>query len=240
MNGGIAARVWRGVMGAAVLSALWTVPSVASAQVPTTMIHQGRLLDRAGAGVAGSQSLVYRIYDSATGGTAIWTETLTVTLDDGYFSTQLGSTTPLTPAVFAGRTRFLGVTVGTDPEMTPREPIGSVPFALVAGNVTGDITPTSITVGGTQIVDSTGRWVGASSGPSGPAGPAGPLGPAGVPRVDLGQDMRTYFDHHHTANDTPAVLDERALDQAVAVWTAAVGAMASMRESFGRAPVEAR
>jgi hypothetical protein len=68
----------------------------------------------------------------------------------------------------------------------------------------------------------------------------GPLGPAGVPRVDLGQDMRTYFDHHHTANDTPAVLDERALDQAVAVWTAAVGAMASMRESFGRAPVEAR
>lgn len=179
MNGGVAVRVLRRVVGAAVLAAALAAPGVASAQVPTTMIHQGRLLDRAGAGVTGSQSLVYRIYDSATGGTPIWTETLTVTLDDGYFSTQLGATTPLTPAVFAGRTRFLGVTVGTDPEMTPREPIGSVPFALVAGNVTGDITPTSITVGGTQIVDSMGRWVGASSGPSGPAGPTGPAGPMG-------------------------------------------------------------
>ncbi|MDB4932618.1 MAG: peptidase, partial [Myxococcaceae bacterium] len=67
----------------------------------------------------------------------------------------------------------------------------------------------------------------------------GPLAPAGVPRVDLGQDMRTYFDHHHTANDTPAVLDERSLDQAVAVWTAAVGALAVMDGGLGRAPVEA-
>jgi hypothetical protein len=67
----------------------------------------------------------------------------------------------------------------------------------------------------------------------------GPLAPAGVPRVDLGQDMRTYFDHHHTANDTPAVLDERSLDQAVAVWTAAVSALAAMDDDLGRAPVEA-
>jgi carboxypeptidase Q len=66
-----------------------------------------------------------------------------------------------------------------------------------------------------------------------------PMGSAGVPRVDLGQDMSTYFDHHHTANDTPAVLDERALDQAVAVWTAAVRGFAAMDGDFGRAPVEA-
>ena len=169
----------RRALGALVLAAMCAVPAVAVAQVPSTMIHQGRLLDRAGAPSTGSQSIVYRIYDSATGGTPIWTETLNVTLDDGYFSTQLGATTPLTPMVFAGRTRFLGVTVGTDPEMTPREPIGSVPYALVATNVVGDITPSSITVGGMQIVDSTGRWVGASSGPAGPAGPAGPMGPAG-------------------------------------------------------------
>jgi len=169
----------RRALGALVLAAMCAVPAVAVAQVPSTMIHQGRLLDRSGAPSTGSQSIVYRIYDSATGGTPIWTETINVTLDDGYFSTQLGATTPLTPMVFAGRTRFLGVTVGTDPEMTPREPIGSVPYALVATNVVGDITPTSITVGGMQIVDSTGRWVGASSGPAGPQGPAGPMGPAG-------------------------------------------------------------
>ncbi|MBK8693372.1 MAG: hypothetical protein IPN17_14040, partial [Deltaproteobacteria bacterium] len=179
MNRGSRMKTVRRALGALVLAAMCAVPAVAVAQVPSTMIHQGRLLDRAGAPSTGSQSIVYRIYDSATGGTPIWTETLNVTLDDGYFSTQLGATTPLTPMVFAGRTRFLGVTVGTDPEMTPREPIGSVPYALVATNVVGDITPTSITVGGMQIVDSTGRWVGASSGPAGPAGPAGPMGPAG-------------------------------------------------------------
>lgn len=179
MKRGIAGGAVRRAVGAVVLAALGVMPAVAAAQVPTTMIHQGRLLDRSGAPASGSQSVVYRIYDSATGGTPLWTETLTVTLDDGYFSTQLGGTTPLTPAIFSGRTRFLGVTVGADPEMTPREPIGSVPFALVAGNVTGDITPSSISVGGTQIVDSMGRWVGTSSGPAGPQGPAGPAGPTG-------------------------------------------------------------
>ena len=65
----------------------------------------------------------------------------------------------------------------------------------------------------------------------------GPLAPAGVPRVDLGQDMRTYFDHHHTANDTPAVLDERSINQAVDAWATAVGELASMEETLGRAAV---
>ncbi len=66
-----------------------------------------------------------------------------------------------------------------------------------------------------------------------------PLAPAGVPRVDLAQDMATYFDVHHTANDTPAALDEHAINQAVAVWSAAVGELASIDESLGRAPIEA-
>jgi|GEM_PF-1150367 len=169
----------RWTIGAAVLGAACALPMVAAAQVPTTMIHQGRLLDRAGAPVSGSQSVTYRLYDAATGGSAVWTEALTVTLDEGYFSTQLGATTPLTPAVFSGRTRYLGVTVGTDAEMTPREPIGSVPYALVAGNVVGDITPSSITVNGTTVVDSMGRWTGPGMGTPGPTGPAGPAGPAG-------------------------------------------------------------
>lgn len=64
-----------------------------------------------------------------------------------------------------------------------------------------------------------------------------PLAPAGVPRLDLLQDMGTYFDHHHTVNDTPAILNERALDQAVAVFAAVVARVAAMDGDFGRAPV---
>ncbi|MEZ4410433.1 MAG: hypothetical protein R3A52_28720 [Polyangiales bacterium] len=90
---------------------------------------------------------------------------------------QLGATTPIPPTVFGAEARWLNVTVGTQP--SPREAIGSVPYALVAGNAVGDITPTSITVGGTRIVDNMGNWVGPTSGPAGPAGPTGPMGPAG-------------------------------------------------------------
>jgi hypothetical protein len=168
----------RWTFGAAMLAAL-ALPAGAAAQVPSTMIHQGRLLDRAGAAIGGSQAITYRLYDVATGGAALWTEAVTITLDDGYFSAQLGAVTPLNAAVLAGRARYLGVTVGTDPEMSPREAIGSVPFALIAGNVVGDITPTSIRVNGTEVVDAMGRWTGPGAGIAGPAGPAGAVGPAG-------------------------------------------------------------
>ncbi|MDB4930755.1 MAG: procollagen, type alpha, partial [Myxococcaceae bacterium] len=159
--------------------AAWLAPTAAHAQVPQQLVHQGRLLDRMGAPIAGSQSITYRIYDAASGGTQLWSETLTVTLDDGYFSAQLGLMTPFGATVFNGTQRFLAVAVGTDPEMTPREPVSSVPYALVAGNVNGDITPRSISVGGMTVIDNMGRWVGAAGGPAGPAGPAGPTGPAG-------------------------------------------------------------
>jgi len=64
-----------------------------------------------------------------------------------------------------------------------------------------------------------------------------PLVPHGVPRLSFGQDMTRYFDHHHTVSDTPAVVDPRALDQAVAVYTAALTELVTMDGDFGRAPV---
>jgi len=64
--------------------------------------------------------------------------------------------------------------------MTPREPIESVPYALTATNAVGDITPTSISIGGTTVISSTGQWMGSPTGLVGPQGPAGPAGPAGA------------------------------------------------------------
>jgi len=58
-----------------------------------------------------------------------------VALDDGYFVVALGSTTPL--PLFDGATRYLGIKVADDPEMTPREELVSVPYALMAGDVIG-------------------------------------------------------------------------------------------------------
>src|ERR1019366_1064676 len=74
--------------------------------------------------------------------------------------------------------------VNGDPEMTPLQPIVSVPYALVSNNAVGDITPNSVTtngvtIGTTQVINNMGAWVGPSSGPSGPQGPPGPAGPTG-------------------------------------------------------------
>lgn len=48
----------------------------------------------------------------------------------------------------------------------------------------------------------------------------GPLGQAGVPLFDLNQDGSTYFDFHHTADDTLDKVDPAALSQNAAAWTA--------------------
>ena len=93
-------------------AALLLLPALSPAQVPRTMIHQGRLLDAAGAPARGNVEVVWRIYDAAAGGTALWTQRSSVTLDDGYFSAALGDGAPLPETLFNGGARFLGVTVG--------------------------------------------------------------------------------------------------------------------------------
>jgi hypothetical protein len=81
-----------------------------------------------------------------------------LTLDAGYFSARLGETTPIPASVFAGgKERYLGIAVGADPEMSPRQTIDSAPYALVSDNAVGDITPTSVSVGGTTVIDSSGK-----------------------------------------------------------------------------------
>ena len=163
--------------------------SARAAGVPNVLSQQGRLLDSGGNPVAGMVTFKFTIYDTPMTGTAIWTETQMISLDNGYFSARLGDTTPVPAAVFTGAARYLGVQVGTDTEMTPRQPLVSVPYAITASDATGDIHANSLSVGGTMVVDNTGKWVGPASslagpkgatGPAGPTGAAGPTGPAGA------------------------------------------------------------
>jgi hypothetical protein len=105
----------------------------AHAAVPQTLTHQGRLLDVSNVPIEGDLGFTFKIYAEATGGTPLWTEALTITLDDGYFSVQLGSKTAFPANLFDAGPLFLGITASSDPEMTPRQPIASVPFAIHAG-----------------------------------------------------------------------------------------------------------
>jgi hypothetical protein len=133
----------------------------AAAGAPAQVVEQGRLIDRTtNQPLTGSVSMVFSIYAADRGGAALWQETLVVALEDGHFSVPLGKSVPFPAGLWADSPRFLGVRVGTDSEMLPREEILSVPYSLTAEDAVGDIRPRSISVAGKKIVDDKGTWVG--------------------------------------------------------------------------------
>ena len=76
----------------------------------------------------------------------IWTETVDVPFDEGYFSLQLGAVTPFDATTFDGSTRYLGITIQGESEMSPRAEVASVPYAMFANDVNGDIHPNSVSI----------------------------------------------------------------------------------------------
>src|SRR5690349_12179788 len=73
------------------LGAATVAPLGASAAVPGTITHQGRLFDAKSVPVNETLDVVFSIYDSEDpGAKALWTETHTITFEDGYFSVALG------------------------------------------------------------------------------------------------------------------------------------------------------
>jgi len=116
----------------AVLLILSLLVVLSFAQIPLKISFQGRLLDSLGNPIAdGTYLITFRLYDVATGGTALWTEQHTVTTHNGLFNVMLGSIISLSGIDF-GRPLWLGVQIGTEPELSPRYELGASPYALVA------------------------------------------------------------------------------------------------------------
>lgn len=112
------------------------VALTASAAVPPMINYQGKLMQPSGVPVPdNTYSMTFAIYGVPTGGTALWSETNpSVQVKGGLFSVLLGSVTNLPANIFDNENRWFGVTVGTDPEMTPRQKIASVAFAQKAAS----------------------------------------------------------------------------------------------------------
>lgn len=105
--------------------------SAAFAQVPQLIRYQGTLVDPNNVPVEGTYNLTFRLYDAATGGTALWTETQTaIPISRGVFNVLLGQATPLNMTFDADY--WLSTQVGTDAEMAPRQRLTSVPYAYRA------------------------------------------------------------------------------------------------------------
>ena len=123
-------------------TAAWDQPNqeqaVVTAQVAATQVlhYQGRLLDPATGQpkTDGAYPMSFRLYTSSSGGAALWSETKSVNVSKGLFTTLLGDSTALELAVFNGQDLWLGVSVGADPEMTPRQRLAHVAYAIYAEN----------------------------------------------------------------------------------------------------------
>ncbi|HIE31661.1 MAG TPA: hypothetical protein EYP67_04665, partial [Methanosarcinales archaeon] len=103
-----------------------TEAAVSAASVTTSINYQGRLTDSSGSPLSGTYVITFRLYDVSTGGTALAMDTHDVDVADGLFNTGIDFGT----SYFDGRELWLGVTIGTDSEMTPRQELRPVPYAM--------------------------------------------------------------------------------------------------------------
>lgn len=100
--------------------------TVAASAVTNSINYQGRLTVSAGKPLSGTYSMTFRLYEVASGGTVLDTDTHTVEVTEGLFNTNIN----FDPSYFDGGELWLGIKVGADAEMTPRQELRPVPYAL--------------------------------------------------------------------------------------------------------------
>lgn len=107
--------------------------AMSAAQVPQEINYQGRLTDSEGKPAPDGPYLIkFKFYGSESGDDSLWSSGFqTVQVTDGLFNYALGANIPLPGDFFGpGSEPFLGITVGTDPEISPRTGIKSVGFSF--------------------------------------------------------------------------------------------------------------
>ena len=111
-----------------------SVYQIAVALPTDTMNYQGYLTDDTGIPVDGPVSIVFAIYNVDVGGVPVWSDVRSVTVDEGVFSVELGGVSNPFPLGMFDLPLWVGLTVGTDAEMTPRRPVSGVGFSFKAGD----------------------------------------------------------------------------------------------------------
>lgn len=165
---------------AALGAVVFSGAGAAAADLPGALSQQGRLFDENNEPVNDNLKVTFTLYGAEESDEALWSEAHNISFQDGYFSVSLGDAKPFGPAIFDGSPRFLGIQIGDDDEMSPRSVVRSVPYAMLAKDVNGDIRPHSVSVPGFgMVISPEGRWLGPSAGIQGQPGQPGAQGPAG-------------------------------------------------------------
>lgn len=116
--------------------------NIFSQAIPKQINYQGVLKDASGNILTGNFTMTFNIYNDPVGGSALWTEIQPVSVASGLFNVQLGSVTPITAVPF-DRIHFLGITIGTESELTPRIQLNPSPYSFMSMNVLDNIVTTN-------------------------------------------------------------------------------------------------
>jgi hypothetical protein len=133
--------------------------TAAYADVPNTINYQGRLTDDTGQPITGTKNLKFKIYGSQFGDDSLWSSGMrSVDIEDGLFNYQLGLHVALPSDLFTGNNyRYLGITVETDAEITPRIQFITAPYAMHAAVADQAATDADWTISGDDIYHETGN-----------------------------------------------------------------------------------
>ena len=110
---------------------------ISATGVPLYLSHQGRLLGPDQTPLAGVETIRFALYDQNE--SSLWSETLSVTLDNGFYHVILGEEEAFEPSDFDHEAVYLGVKVGDNDEMTPMFRVTSGAYAIWASKAA---TPT--------------------------------------------------------------------------------------------------
>ena len=118
------------------------LPSISPASVPQFISYSGRLTDGTGWGQTQLVDLAFFIYDAETEGVKLWEHGFEgVVVEDGYFAVILdegtdpvGDPLNLTEVFAVHDQAWITVSIEGGPELSPRQPVGSAPYAVRAGN----------------------------------------------------------------------------------------------------------
>lgn len=119
-----------------VVSAVWAELEVSETNrdVPQVINFQAAVNDADGMPVNDTRIIEFRIYDSLTGGTNLWSEIhYNVEIADGIFSEELGGSTAFPEALLNNSELYITFVMGGE-EMSPRQKLNAVPYALMADN----------------------------------------------------------------------------------------------------------
>jgi hypothetical protein len=87
---------------------------------------QGRLTDASGNPINATLTITFRLYAVSSGGTELCRDVNSVVVNNGLFNSEIYGNCA---GEMTGQQLYLALQIGSDPEMTPRQPIYAVPYA---------------------------------------------------------------------------------------------------------------